>query len=62
MKKCYCDICGKEINYNLDDVEYNIEIENKTNFSKQFYYDDVCEDCVIYIREKINERKQGKKI
>ena len=62
MKRCYCDICGEEINDYLDDAEYNIKIENKTNFSTQLCYDDVCEDCVIYIREKINERKQGKKI
>lgn len=61
MKKCYCDICGKEIYY-LDDAEYNIKIQNKADFSTQLYYEDICEDCVNYIRKKINECKRGKKI
>ena len=55
MIKCFCDICGKEIrNYSNN---YAIEITRKNPSSQENFYKDVCEGCVIYIREKIKERK-----
>lgn len=56
MKKCFCDICGKEINNNknyslkINKKEYffnnNIVLKDKDDEKLNLDYEDVCPECI----------------